>query len=802
MEEADLLADVVAVMRKGEIAACGTPLELKADYGTALQFSLVVPPEHVETTRYATLVHFANSQEWIEVDAGDAGNITVKIKQVRQDETKSSGVSVNQLADFVAWLEGDKSEVNEYGFSNSSLEEVFLKITEGDDDKKLDQGVNKGGCCCCSKQTTRNTNTDAELGREEDIDVEIPDGTLSAISSFKPNLTVRRQVVSLVRNSFARGWTVKGSIWGWSFYVMLFLVGNALLGVYAPNFYDKNSAFTYQTIAVSLVLINVVSPVYADRKTGLFYLMRTQGLLKHSYVLGHGLYAWLLSFVVSVVTLSLLYATPLFRDPIIGTEYSRVVWSLGDAPYDQYPAQLNWWIDEFEGQPVRLYVSRGPGGYALLFGVASIFSLTMPGALFASSHLPGHKLPLVFVSFIILAAGIVPMISYFINYGRYDYNEQLQECERSVCDTNRSEFNVTTVGSIGREFLNCAGFDAHYYDYSFHALCQTSVSSILPQYGFFEGLTSLFMARLIFTSDPPGYVENVLMPAIGGNAKCSGISCTFPRAVELYVQQMGWMILGGFILLVIGYAQVSMFVFPSTTASKVKHIIYSMMQPFSRQEFYTSGTGTEIAGEPRLDEVTAEEKLVASIIKPLLEEVNGTSEIVDHTLLARNNLPPVLAYKLGKTYPSLGGLPPKVALESLNLQVPKGQVLGLLGKNGAGKTTALKILSMAHEASDGVALVAGYDVSSEQLGVFERLGNCPQFDTVWATSSVQYHLEFFARFKGLPLDKVKTVALSLATAVGLGAPDVYKRNAGALSGGMRRRLSIAISLIGKCYCQF
>jgi len=58
------------------------------------------------------------------------------------------------------------------------------------------------------------------------------------------------------------------------------------------------------------------------------------------------------------------------------------------------------------------------------------------------------------------------------------------------------------------------------------------------------------------------------------------------------------------------------------------------------------------------------------------------------------------------------------------------------------------------------------------------------------------HLVFFAKLKGLPRNDVQSAALSIATAVGLGATEVYNRRAQALSGGMRRRLSIAISLIG------
>jgi ABC-type multidrug transport system ATPase subunit len=88
-------------------------------------------------------------------------------------------------------------------------------------------------------------------------------------------------------------------------------------------------------------------------------------------------------------------------------------------------------------------------------------------------------------------------------------------------------------------------------------------------------------------------------------------------------------------------------------------------------------------------------------------------------------------------------------------------------------------------------------VGCEQISVFERLGSCPQFDaSLWPSLSVKLHLEFFARLKGLPNNKVKAIARSIASAVGLGSPAVYRRDAGGLSGGMRRRLSIAISLIG------
>jgi len=135
-----------------------------------------------------------------------------------------------------------------------------------------------------------------------------------------------------------------------------------------------------------------------------------------------------------------------------------------------------------------------------------------------------------------------------------------------------------------------------------------------------------------------------------------------------------------------------------------------------------------------------------------------------------------------------------VALKSLDVHVPKGEVLGLLGKNGAGKTTALKILAGIHTASSGIGLISGYDVETERSRTYGQLGNCPQFDCVWTNQSVRRHLEFYARLKGIK--NPTKAAHEIATAVGLGAPEVYPRASGNLSGGMRRRLSIAVSLIG------
>jgi ABC-type multidrug transport system fused ATPase/permease subunit len=156
------------------------------------------------------------------------------------------------------------------------------------------------------------------------------------------------------------------------------------------------------------------------------------------------------------------------------------------------------------------------------------------------------------------------------------------------------------------------------------------------------------------------------------------------------------MLLGAIILLVLGFAQVSFFSFPAGATLRVKNYIsdaYRQVRYRVRWPKAASSATSKDASEP-MEEVVQEEELVTSIIqkfrKPGEAEVGETGQNdLEIEATPRDELPPVLMHKLRKVYPALGGLPPKIALESLDLHVPKGQVLGLLGKNGAGKCRVL-----------------------------------------------------------------------------------------------------------------
>ena len=712
MEEADLLADMVAIVRKGELAAFGSPLELKSEFGSALQFSILVDRSVVDATKQTILKKFSGCEKWVTVDAGDAGNITVNIQKIRQ-ENDEDGVDVTLLSDFVAWLESDESQVDEYGFSNSSLEEVFLKVTDEGDANEQVAGdelddidvcckccspgclrcclAGPCGCCCCPKphHGTGEANTGAQDVEANEAAVET---NVSDIATFKPVLTVRRQSQAILLHSFIGHWTGKASIANWILFG-LFVFVVFMMGFLGAGSYDPIPGLTLPTAFLSMMLLSIITPIYNDREQNLFYLMRSQGLLRRSFLLGTSEFAFGIQLIYGFVLLSLYYATPLFRETTVcGIEasYDDCQHNFGDPPKD-YGNSI-WFYDggQYQGETVELYAVRTAGGYAKIIGTIVFLAFTLPGASLASSFLPGNKFGVTCVTFIALVASVAPLIKYFIPLKE----SELIECSSRI-DPNKVCFGGSfTSDDTTEEFLNCVGVQIN----SYQSLCIPAYAAILPQFGVFQTLAMALMSDIKFTSQPEGYVSEVLMPSMSGT-DCSGNICKFPYAQALYGQNLGFLLVGAVILLILGVAIASIVAFPTGKVLQMKNRLARAWGHFQchrkrnksgSKEDQKNDDGTE------LEEVIEEREVVNNIMLPLLkkpdpEEIEAGSDeqgepvLADHASIPRDDLPPVLMYKLRKVYPSLGGLPPKVALESLDLHVPQGQVLGLLGKNGAGR---------------------------------------------------------------------------------------------------------------------
>lgn len=135
------------------------------------------------------------------------------------------------------------------------------------------------------------------------------------------------------------------------------------------------------------------------------------------------------------------------------------------------------------------------------------------------------------------------------------------------------------------------------------------------------------------------------------------------------------------------------------------------------------------------------------------------------------------------------------ALDGVNLNVPTGRVLGLLGPNGAGKTTMVRILATLLVPNAGQARVGGFDVVREAARVREIIGLTGQYASVDEKLTGRENLILIGRLLGLKRAEAKARADTLLADFSL--QDAGRRPTQTYSGGMRRRLDLAASLVGR-----
>jgi ABC-2 type transport system ATP-binding protein len=134
-------------------------------------------------------------------------------------------------------------------------------------------------------------------------------------------------------------------------------------------------------------------------------------------------------------------------------------------------------------------------------------------------------------------------------------------------------------------------------------------------------------------------------------------------------------------------------------------------------------------------------------------------------------------------------------LDGLDLRVPRGSVFALLGPNGAGKTTTVRILATLTRADAGQARVAGFDVSRDRHQVRRHISLTGQYAAVDGLQTGAENLRMMARLSGLPAPQARRRVSALLAQFGL--TEAGGRRVATYSGGMRRRLDLAASLVGQ-----
>ena len=136
-----------------------------------------------------------------------------------------------------------------------------------------------------------------------------------------------------------------------------------------------------------------------------------------------------------------------------------------------------------------------------------------------------------------------------------------------------------------------------------------------------------------------------------------------------------------------------------------------------------------------------------------------------------------------------------VAVDDLNLSIAEGELFSLLGVNGAGKTTIIKMLSCLTQPTSGDAVLHGKSICKEAAEVKSMIAVSPQETAVAPGLSVRENLELICGVYGFTKDKTDVKITEMTQLLGL--EDVIQKKAGKLSGGWQRRLSIAMALISE-----
>ena len=134
-----------------------------------------------------------------------------------------------------------------------------------------------------------------------------------------------------------------------------------------------------------------------------------------------------------------------------------------------------------------------------------------------------------------------------------------------------------------------------------------------------------------------------------------------------------------------------------------------------------------------------------------------------------------------------------IAIKNLNFAIMPGECFGLLGLNGAGKTTTFKCITQELSQDNGKIYVNNMDISGHFNELNELFGYCPQFDAIFELLSVYENLEFYASIKGIKKSSIQSLVNAMIKEMAL--DEFTNKIAGRLSGGNKRKLAVAISML-------
>ena len=142
-------------------------------------------------------------------------------------------------------------------------------------------------------------------------------------------------------------------------------------------------------------------------------------------------------------------------------------------------------------------------------------------------------------------------------------------------------------------------------------------------------------------------------------------------------------------------------------------------------------------------------------------------------------------HKLSKSYGKVQ------ALQEVSFEVQQGELFGLIGPDGAGKTTLFRLLTTLLNPDSGYATIDGYDINKDYLSIRSRVGYMPGRFSLYPDLSVEENLQFFAALFGVKAED----SYDLIAPIYKQIEPFRTRRAGKLSGGMKQKLALSCALI-------
>ena len=618
MEEADLLSDNVIVMCDGKKVTNGTPLDLKARYGKVFQFSIIVNNNAMKANVLKKCHEvFSTDMNFVRLNDNIKDRVDLEIGSIKDEFHRSRGVEISKIHTLITWVEKeDYCTVNEIGSFSGSLEEVFLSITDDYEDGVL-----------------HSTQLEGQDQREY-------------FDQSKHGPSIYDQVFALLKFTMRRKWHrggIRGSLIEFSAYITCLLCCLGFPALARDATYNGPSKYFLLGV-LSFIFLSNTSLGYKDISLGLLGFMERRGLKLKSYILSFWIHSFLVQFIVISLLSTMLYlGAMLSKDDL--SKYSGTV-IISNALASNITAL------EEDSSSLRADLA----GFEKLIPIPFIFAFATSGSdlLLLSFVSSGGKYNYMrFISGISLLL-IVPYIFFDVSDPSKDWFTTLkEETFKGVCPESL-EFSSTMTAE---EVLNCIylnlGLDSSLY----RALAASKYLSILPAVGAFQGI---FLSLC-------GVVRLDYRMHFFNEEFYQGSRFSFPFAEKQYRDHLQYFLYGALFFNVIGFL---LFIIMKTPLRKTPKIEPS-------HEYH-----------PRTEEVAYEKEKVTGIIQPILQEASSTYEELEGGQVVHNftdanfqqdvynSFPPILTYELQKVYSTNRRNPKVIALKSLDLAIPKGEICG------------------------------------------------------------------------------------------------------------------------------